>query len=249
MICLTFDTDYMRNEDLERFLEEYPLPGRGTFFAHQYFPCLESTVHEICPHPWLQSLENWEDELKRATNIFPHRPEGIRIHSAVFSHVIAIVLKELGFKYSSNIDKLFQNNIKPYRHPWGIWELPIYYMDNMDFCISLNWQDIDHIPFNSNVINEAIYGEGLYVFDFHPLHIALNTSNHAKYLSVREKIIEHGYSPFDLRSNGRGVGEFFEELCSAIIKSGQQSYTCTEALQNFEHLPETDVKKDAKILL
>ena len=248
MICLTFDTDYMRNEDLERFLEEWPLPGRGTFFAHQYFPCLESTDHEICPHPWFESFADWEKEVKRATELFSHRPKGIRNHAGVFSHAIAVGLKKMGLEYSSNTDNLFYNNLRPYRHPWGIWELPIYYMDNMDFCIPLNWKDIDHTPFNPNVINAAIYGDGLYVFDFHPLHVALNTSDHATYLAAREKMIEDGYSPFDLRSDGRGVAVFFEEVCSAIISSDQQSYTCTEALQYFEDLPKTHVKKDAKVL-
>ena len=234
MICLTFDTDYMRNEDLERFLEGWPLPGRATFFAHENFPCLESTDHEICPHPSIRSLANWEEEVVIITKQFSHRPKGIRIHSCVISHIITIGLKKLGFKYSSNIDSLFQTNIRPYRHPWGIWELPIYYMDNMDFCISSNWKDIEHIPFNPDLIRKAIQGDGLHVFDFHPLHIALNTYEHASYLAVREKIVKDNCSPFDLRSNKRGVAVFFEELCSAIVNSGRRSYTCTEALECFE---------------
>jgi hypothetical protein len=233
MICLTFDTDHMRQEDMERFLEERSLPGQVTFFAHQYFSSLEATDHEICPHPFIRSFTDWEKEVIEIAHQFSIRPKGIRFHSCVLSHTIAAGLKRLGYEYSSNIDHLFRKDLQPYRHSWGIWELPIYYMDNMDFCMSDNWPYIDHTPFDFNIIKTAVKSDGLFVFDLHPLHIAINTHDYATYLKAREKMSKDGESPFNLRYGKRGVAVFFDELCSAIVASGQRSYSCKEALEFF----------------
>lgn len=103
-------------------------------------------------------------------------------------------------------------------------------MDNMDFCIAKNWTDLGHVPFDPDIIKKAVDGEGLYVFDMHPLHVALNTRSFEDYAMVKDKILKEKISPFDLRFKGRGAGVFFEELCRAIRDSGQRSIACKEAL-------------------
>ena len=233
MICLTFDTDYMTDDDMERFVKGWDLPGKITFFAHRRFACLEQDNYEICPHPLIDSLQNWEKEVAKIAGELSAPSEGIRTHSCVFSHMIAIGLKKMGYKYSSNVNNLFQEDLRPYRHPWGIWELPIYYMDNMDFCMPGNWEDLQHIPFSPEVITKALGGNGLYIFDIHPLHVALNTHDHGFYLGAREKMRKGNISAYDLRSSRRGVAVFLKELCSAMVSKGQRSYSCSEALQAF----------------
>ena len=153
MICLTFDTDYMSEKDMELFLSTFSFPGKVTFFVHKRFPILESTIHEICPHPFIDDLHNWKKDVEEIVTQLRFCPNGVRTHSCVFSHKIAEGLKRLGFKYISQAQNIFQTGLKPFRHPWGIWEIPIYYMDNMDFVISKNWPDIKHIPFSHEVIN------------------------------------------------------------------------------------------------
>lgn len=221
---------------MDRFIAEYPIPGNSTFFVHEYFQALESTLNEICPHPFIDDLSKWKDNLIKFTKQFGRHPKGIRTHSCVYSHKIGIELNSLGYKYISQVSNLFQTGLKPYRHPWGIWEIPIYYMDNMDFWMSQNWTDISHTPFNRDVIKVAIDSDELFVFDFHPLHIALNTNNSKSYSDVREKIINNHVSPFDIRNKGRGVDDFFKELCSLIEQSGQRSFSCIEALEHFMNI-------------
>ena len=233
MICLTFDTDYLSNRDMKLFLEKFPLPGKATFFAHKYFPALDSTVHEICPHPFITDLLTWEEEVKKISTQLKALPCGIRTHSCIFSHMIGISLKKMGFRYISQAQNMFQAGLKPIKHPWGIWEMPIYYMDNMDFAISQNWPAIKHEPFSSEVIKKALNDDSLYVFDLHPLHIALNTRTYDDYRAVKDKIMNKRVSPFKLNHDGRGVRSFFEELCAEIEKKGQRSYTCSEALEYF----------------
>jgi hypothetical protein len=223
----------MSQEDMRKFLNEYVLPGQVTFFVHEYYPFLETTPHEICPHPLITDLLSWEEDLKRLVNQFKNRPLGIRTHSCLSSHIIELSFKKIGYKYVSNAEALFQRGLEPYRRAWGMWELPIYYMDNLDFWMVPNWPELAHIPFKRNIIEEAMTDEALYVFDFHPLHIVLNTRNCNDYNTVKKEIIKGETSPFELRFEGRGVGVLFTELCSEMITRNQRSYTCSEALKHF----------------
>lgn len=230
MICLTFDTDYMTDAAMRQFLATYPLPGCATFFAHDDLPSLFASGHEFGPHPFISDLGRWDADIDRLAALLPRRPVGTRAHSCVFSHMIGIGLHEKGYRYVSQAQQLFDPRPRPFRHPWGVWELPIYYMDNMDFWMPKNWPDIGHQPFASSVIEQALSGDGLYVFDIHPLHVALNTRSHEDYVGVKDEIVKAGRSPFDLRFPGRGAGAFFEELCDRMRSREIRSYSCAEAL-------------------
>jgi hypothetical protein len=216
---------------MERFLREYPIPGKATFFLHDELPSLFDTEHELCPHPFIDDLTRWQIALSSVTARLPGQPKGMRAHSCVFSHMIAVGLNELGYRYVSQATCLFQAGLAPLRHPWGIWEMPIYYMDNMDFCMPRNWHGMGHLPFQREVIRMAVEEEGLFVFDFHPLHIALNTRDHSDYLTVKDQIINEGISPFELSFQGRGVRTFFQELCSTMQQHGIYSQGCWDALE------------------
>jgi hypothetical protein len=106
-------------------------------------------------------------------------------------------------------------------------------MDNMDFWMRKNWPSLDHISFSSELIDRAISGDDLYVFDFHPLHIALNTRTSDDYQAVKEQIIKNGKSPFDLAFSGRGARTFFTELCNAMAQNDKYSNSCIDALNVF----------------
>ena len=234
MICLTFDTDWMTESSMSQFLDDFPLLGQGTFFAHEAFKCLAISDHEIGPHPFISNLGDWQQNLKNLSGRLGKPARGTRPHSCVFSHMIGVGLNELGFEYVSQANNLFQDGLRPFRHPWGIWELPIYYMDNMDFWTTQNWPQLNHVSFSRELIQRAVTGQDLYVFDFHPLHVALNTRTSADYQSVKGKIIEGGVSPFDLVFPGRGARVFFNELCQAMRDAGSVSLTCGQALDRWK---------------
>lgn len=234
MICLTFDTDWMTESGMARFLEAFPIPGRGTFFAHEAFDCLTNSDHEVGPHPFISDLNDWKSGLNMLAQSLGKPVRGMRAHSCVFSHAIGVGLNEMGFDYVSQANNVFQDGLKPFRHPWGIWELPIYYMDNMDFWTAKNWPELKHTPFSGDLIRRAVDGDSLYVFDFHPLHVALNSRATEDYQMVKSKIVEQGISPFDLAFEGRGVRVFFEELCQAMRDSGTVSLACNDALDEWQ---------------
>ena len=235
MICISFDTDHMSRESMSRFLSELMInmPGKGTFFVHDSFSDLLTTDHEICPHPFISDLNKWDADLIRIESSLPHKPRGTRTHSCVFSHMVGIGLKEKGYNYISQAHNLYSNNLKPFRHPWGIWELPIYYMDNMDFWFNKNWPELEHKPFSNTIINKAMADESLYVFDFHPIHIALNTRCSDDYTNAKQRITDEGICPFDLSFDGYGVRSFFMDLCHEMSANNIISRTLSESLEHY----------------
>lgn len=222
----------MTRESMTRFIAEYlsNMPGRGTIFTHDDFPELLETDHEICPHPFISNLINWDEDLVRLEGFLPHKPLGTRPHSCVFSHMVGVGLKNRGYNYVSQAQNLYCTNLVPFRHPWGIWELPIYYMDSMDFWMRKNWSEINHEPFSQDIIEKAVQGDGLFVFDIHPLHVALNTRSHENYAAVKDMIVNEGQSPFDHASYGKGTRDFFTRLCIRMHEKGIRSHSCSEVL-------------------
>ena len=48
-------------------------------------------------------------------------------------------------------------------------------MDNMDFSRHRFCPESEEKPFNRSLIDTACRSDGVYVFDFHPIHLLLNT--------------------------------------------------------------------------
>jgi hypothetical protein len=224
----------MPDAAMVEFLHRFPVPGRGTFFCHRYYSALEGLDHELAPHPFIDNLGTWRADLEALAGKLPVRPHGARPHSCVFSHMVGVALHEMGYRYVSQANNMYEPGLRPFRHPWGVWELPIYYMDNMDFWMSKNWPALGHQPFSPRIIEVALEREdSLFVFDIHPLHVALNTRGHEDYVSVKERIVTDGESPFRLSFEGRGTRVFFQELCEAMHRRNVESITCIQALERF----------------
>lgn len=236
MISITFDTDHLTNTQLSFFLDNFlsRVPGHTTIFAHDTFDCLLEIDHEVCPHPFITDLTNWHHDLTRLSSFYNrHSPRGVRPHSCVYSHMIGIELNSLGYSYISQAHTLFDTNLRPFRHPWGLWELPIYYMDNMSFWFTHNWPELYHNPFDPCFIEHALSSDSLFVFDFHPLHIALNTTSPEEYQAKKHLFLKDRQNPFDLASNAYGTRNFFLDLCSAMLSANRKSLTCSDIISHY----------------
>ena len=232
MIYLTFDTDHMNEDHMSKFLATIDFPGKGTFFCTQAYRCLSQTEHEIAPHPFLESQNNWEDELQKMRNFFSDA-KGWRSHSCVFSHLLALWLLKNNYKYVSTHDNFGAQGIKPHRHMWGIWHFPIYYMDNMDFSRHLYWGSKAGKPFAKELILNAINGTGVYIFDFHPIHLLLNTPSPEFYFEKRDAF-KKGVCIDELRFTGYGAANFFMDLCTEMKQNNFISSRLDELLHELE---------------
>jgi len=236
MIGLTFDSDHLTDSSLEIFNNNFlaHVPGDTTFFLHRRFNTGFPIGTELCPHPLLRNLDNATTSIVESEEFVPTKAYGIRPHSCVYFHLIGIELGHRGYNWISQATYPNSIDLRPFRHPWGLWELPIYYMDNMDFWMPKNWDLLYHNVFDSQIIYNAINNpSSLFIFDFHPLHILLNTSTHTQYASVKHKILDDGICPSQLTFPGSGTRDFFFALCKLMTSSNQQSYTCSNLLDHF----------------
>jgi polysaccharide deactylase WbmS-like protein len=226
VICLSFDTDHLDEGRMEEFLATVPIPGEGTFFCTRRYECL-GPPHEVCPHPLLEEGGNWEEELAGTRGAFP-AAVGWRSHSCIYSHLIAQRVAAAGYLYASTqLDPL--PPARPFREAWGLWHMPIFYMDNLDFSQSRFWPGTTRVPFGEEIIERALADDGIYVFDFHPVHLTLNSASAAAYFERRDAFLAG--EPLDaLRCEGRGARTFYDELCARMERDGVRSVRMRDAL-------------------
>jgi hypothetical protein len=209
MICLSFDSDHMSESRMSEFLSTHEIAGTATFFCTQPYECLRDAGHELAPHPLLVAGTDWENELARKRREFP-AARGWRSHSCVFSHLIAEWLGKNGYDYVSTHDQFGVAGLEPTRHSWGIWHLPIYYMDTLDISAA----------------------PALHVFDFHPIHIMLNSPDPDFYFATRDRF-RAGEPAETLRHKGYGVANYFADLRAALLAAGSASIAMGDALGAF----------------
>ena len=245
MISLSFDTDHMNEARMEEFLAEVSWPGGATFFCTQPYDCLSQVERfELAPHPFLTGDRNWLAELKAKRAEFP-TAVGWRAHSCVFSHTLAEWISCNGYLYVSTQDSFGEAGLKPNRHLWGVWHAPIFYMDNLDFSRSRFAPERKERPFARSLLDTACRTDGLYVFDFHPIHLLLNTPDPDWY-SARRAAFLAGEKTSSLRYDGYGARSFFEDLAAAMAGCDQSSSSIIEALR--AHVGERIQPRDAASL-
>jgi hypothetical protein len=228
MLCLTFDTDHCSPARMREWLAVCKFPGRCTIFCTEVFPFLIDHDVEVAPHPFLQNALNPTEEIRHWRDLMPNA-SCWRSHSLATSQVVSIRLGREGYRISSNVEAFACHNIRPIFSPWGVWEMPIFYMDNSDFNRADYGTVGDLDIFDPRIIERAIRGDALYVFDFHPIHYLLNTPNYAYYLENSSKF-KDGADVAQIRFRGYGVASFFDDLVSAMRTAGLRSLSLPEAL-------------------
>ncbi|MBI5369036.1 MAG: hypothetical protein HZA54_18520 [Planctomycetes bacterium] len=233
MICLSFETDGCSDELIDEALRlSRPVPGRLTFFCASRYPGLTTgdwrgRRWELALSPAFASAPDPAAELDRLMREMPEAV-GLRARDGVAGHAVLRAVGARRLRYTSNTAPLFQAGLAPYPNPWGSWELPMYYMDDLDFVRPDHWPGAE-APFSPELLHRAVKMQGLYVFAFHPLHLALNTPGTAWHQA-------NAAGPGDLDGlarrafPGRGVRTFFLELADLMQRSGSPSFTLAEAL-------------------
>ncbi len=178
-----------------------------TWFVTHKTPVLErmrdNNKFELGIHPNFNFLLNGgskanEDCEQVIDDILEVVPEAnsIRCHSMTQSSVLQDLFISKELKYDCNHFIPEQANIK--LKPWRLWndliKVPYFWED-----------DISCIYKNNAPIEDLVIRSGLKVFDFHPIHIFLNTENLKRYDQTRsihqkpEELIKHRFSGFGVR--------------------------------------------------
>jgi hypothetical protein len=234
MISLSFDTDWMSSEAMSGFFGRYPELPPSTFFLHDYTGSLAmefQEANEINPHPTINFGHSDKSHIQIEETI-SKKPLGIRSHSCANSHMLSVEWANSGYKYQSIEVDLGNANLRTRPLAWGLYEVPIYYMDNMSIWAKKNKLG----PYFTNLeyLAEAMSTENSLVFDFHPIHIALNTKSVSDYEFKKDLVLRENVDPWELGDSGKGVRSFFEQVLNQVLNSSVQHQTLLELVNKFE---------------
>jgi hypothetical protein len=102
--------------------------------------------------------------------------KGVRSHSMMQSSFILQKFADRGIIYDANHFLPYQTGIRPFR----LW--------NGLVRIIYNWEDDVHWAYGYDFTDSKIEldSDGLNIFDFHPIHIYLNTENDSRYQNAKK---------------------------------------------------------------
>ncbi len=185
MISFTCDVDWAAEAvlaDTVSLFERYGI--KCTFFSTHHSEVLSKCnkkLFEIALHPDFNPLlkgefaKSADDILDDIIDIHPDA-KGVRSHSMFQSTFIKQKFADRRLVYDANHFVPYQSGLKPFR----LW--------NGMICIPYNWEDDVHwaygYSFESSLIN--LEDTGLNIFDFHPIHIYLNTENKFRYKEAKK---------------------------------------------------------------
>jgi hypothetical protein len=231
MISLSFDTDWMTSDAMEEFFTSYPELPSSTFFVHEHTKSISSDVHELNPHPTID-FSHGHKTLSDLENIIGKESYGIRSHSCVSSHLLSVEWANNGYKYQSIEVDLGNANLNTRALPWGLYEVPIYFMDNMSLWGLKN--DLNKYFSGIDYIDNAMSVENHLVFDYHPLHIALNTSLTSDYAKDKDLVLNQRTNPWKIGNSGKGIRHHFEKALEAILNQRVEHKTLIQIVNSFE---------------
>ena len=209
-LFISFDIDWCSDEVLSYTLdivEKYNI--KATFFVTHETKLLERMRNnpniELGIHPNFNPLlngdfrygKNINEVIKYYKNIVPEAVS-VRSHSMTQNSHILDSFEKAGLIYDSNTFVPYSSDIelKPYKH-WTkkLIKVPYFWEDDVHFIMS--W---------GGNADRFVKHKGLKVFDFHPIHIFLNTENIDRYENSRvvhrdfEKLKEYVFAGYGTRS-------------------------------------------------
>lgn len=197
-IFLTFDIDWAHDSVLADAIDLVEKAGvPATWFITHSTPLIErlrsNPNFTLGIHPNFNDLlsgqqrsngSSAKDVLRNLLELVPEA-KVVRSHSLVQSERLVDLFNECGITHISNF--FVPEEAGPQR-PWRLW-------DGMT-CTPHVWQDNVSMRLN-DIVQPPVGGDGLQIYDFHPIHVFLNTELVDRYESARpyfqqpSKLIEH----------------------------------------------------------
>lgn len=165
-----------------------------------------------------------ESILENLKNILPHA-KSIRTHGLMQSSNLLSKFHDFGIENDVSIILPRTINIIPHYSKYlKLFRYPFFWEDDEEFSY-FNWS-LDALMLKTS---------GMKIFDFHPIHIFLNSNNIDSYLKLKDDIGLRNVSESNIHefinTSESGVGTFFTELIKSI--STTESYTIKGLTQKF----------------
>lgn len=183
-VFLTFDIDWASDEVLNyslNILEKYDI--NATFFVTHDTPVLnrirENPKFELGIHPNFNFLlngsyekgRNFQEVVSHMMDIVPEA-KSVRSHSMTQNSYILDAFRNVGLIYDCNhfISVTADIELKPWLLWNGLIRCPYYWED-----------DVHYIERDKYKVEQLLEKKGLKIFDFHPIHVFLNTEKSDRY--------------------------------------------------------------------
>ncbi len=190
-IYLTFDIDWASDfviADTLELLSRFNLSA--TFFITHDTPLLKeiraNPRYELGIHPNFndlifrdgnQDIKTVREKMDELKQIVPEALS-VRSHSTTNSSKLLEIFQEYDIQFDCNY--IIPYHVTDKIAPWRLWNdmtrIPYYYSDDLSLAYNLVDESMPQISER----------EGLKVFDFHPVHIYLNTDSIATYEKTRD---------------------------------------------------------------
>ena len=221
-VFVTMDMDWANDgvlRDTVSLAEKLEIPV--TMFVTHDTPMLaELRAHPLFDlgiHPNFLPQLNGQSEktfLKTLEEMHALVPEArvIRCHALVDATPVLVSARQLGFEADLNLFIPLSSGIslKPYTHFSGLRRLPFFYEDDA-------WAlEQDHPS-----PEQHMAADGLKIFNFHPIHLYLNTETMDRY--GRAKAYYHDFdrlAPFINRGEGFGARDFLLRIVELGRENG-----------------------------
>ena len=219
-IFLTFDIDWASDEVLNYCLDILDTNNlKATFFVTHETPVLdrmrENQNIELGIHPNFNFLLNGDFRYgKTYVEVIDYYlkivPEAIsdRSHCLVQASQILDAFHNKGIQFDLNL--LIPRNSDIELKPIKSW------LKNLT-RIPYLWEDDAHILYEDNSdVNHYLNFKGLKVFDFHPIHVFLNTEDLSRYNEVKPYLQNHAKLIKHINKDSLGTKTFLENLIKEI---------------------------------
>lgn len=179
--------------------------------------------------------DNLQEIMGYLVNMSPYS-KSIRTHGLFQSfNILKSFREEYGIFYDVSLLLPLTKNIIPHRLYFSkelyLIRLPYFWEDDIEM----------YFPNPSFKLSSTRYHlPGLKIFNFHPIHIALNSINMENYLECKSKVEISSCSLNELEEyinyNINGTGTFFKELISFIKnKSSESNLTISEFAKRWDN--------------
>lgn len=213
---LTFDVDWA-SESIIRYVIDILLPLNisATFFCTHDSEILKEydNKFELGIHPDLNDTLEFEEKILELKSIYQNAI-GVRAHGLVTSSKIYQIYVKLGLKYDASVFTPECISVGYFKRLRKLICFPYFFEDDDFFAVKRNF-DLSEIDLKSN---------GLRIFNFHPIHIFLNTPS-MEYYNSYKKYYQNPKKLYENKYNGRGTETLFLDLLNYIVKNNIKTAT------------------------
>lgn len=233
MIAFTSDIDWAPDEvilDMLNIFESFNI--KCTVFATHKSKILHESpkkLFELAIHPNFNFLLNGQggsiDEILDAILTEYPDAKGIRSHSMTQSSLLLVKFAEKKLVYDANHFLPYHTNIQPFKLWTGMIRIPYVWEDYVHWAYDNSFDDCK-IDLNSH---------GLKIFNFHPIHVFLNTENSKRYESAK-KYYHNAKELVKYRNDKtKGTRDMLIQLLSFVKNNQSKSITLHEIANQYNY--------------